>query len=303
MIMSDAQPRKTMIFDRGSYEMPTTEVTSDTPAMLPPMAADLPKNRLGLAKWLMAPENPLTARVQVNRFWQHYFAHGLVKSTENFGLLGDAPTHPELLDWLAVEFRENGWDMKKIHRLIVTSATYRQSSKVTPALLALDPENRLYARATRFRNSSLILRDTALRVSGLLTTDLFGKPVYPYQPPTIWDSLGITKERDFSYPQSQGADLYRRSIYTFWRRTVAPGNMFDTSARRTCVVKHSLTSTPLHALTTLNDITVYHPHNDDDDNDNNDDADPNDPESKTKSPRSLPTSSGAAPPRHECSHP
>ena len=255
MIMSDAQPRKTMIFDRGSYEMPTTEVTSDTPAMLPPMAADLPKNRLGLAKWLMAPENPLTARVQVNRFWQHYFAHGFVKSAENFGLLGDAPTHPELLDWLAVEFRENGWDMKKIHRLIVTSATYRQSSKVTPALLALDPENRLYARATRFRNSSLILRDTALRVSGLLTTDLFGKPVYPYQPPTIWDSLGITKERDFSYPQSQGADLYRRSIYTFWRRTVAPGNMFDTSARRTCLVKHSLTSTPLHALTTLNDIT------------------------------------------------
>lgn len=255
MVMSDAKPRKTFIYDRGSYEMPTTEVHSDTPAVLPPMAADLPKNRLGLAKWIMSAENPLTARVQVNRIWQHYFGHGIVKTSENFGLLGDLPTHPQLLDWLAVEFRESGWNLKHIHRLIVTSATYRQSSRVTADLLSRDPENKWYARASRFRLSSMVLRDLALQTSGLLDSRLFGKPVYPYQPPAIWDSLGITKERDFTYPQSQGADLYRRSIYTFWRRTVAPGNMFDMSARRTCVVKNSITSTPLHALTMLNDVT------------------------------------------------
>lgn len=255
MVMSDAQPRKTFIYDRGSYETPKGEVRSDTPAVLPPMPADQPKNRLGLAKWIMSDSNPLTARVQMNRVWQLYFGKGIVKTSENFGLGGDLPTHPALLDWLAVEFRESGWNVKHMHRLIVTSATYRQSSKVTAEMLERDPENKLYARASRFRMSSLILRDYALHTSGLLQGKLYGKPVYPYQPATIWDGLSITKERDFTYPLSQGPDLYRRSVYTFWRRTVAPGNLFDTSARRTCEVKMNLTSTPLHALTTMNDPT------------------------------------------------
>jgi hypothetical protein len=255
MVMSDAQPRKTHVYSRGSYEMPLEEVSSNTPAVLPPMPQNQPKNRLGLARWLVSAENPLTARVQVNRIWQLYFGHGLVKSSENFGLQGDAPTHPELLDWLAMEFRESGWDVKHMHRLIVTSATYRQSSRVTAALLERDPENKLCARASRFRLSSLFLRDLALTTSGLLQPRLYGKPVYPYQPPSIWDGLAITKERDFTYPLSKGDDLYRRSIYTFWRRTVAPGNMFDMPARRTCVVKNSITSTPLHALTMMNDTT------------------------------------------------
>ena len=255
MVMSDAQPRKTFIYDRGSYETPKEEVSSNTPAVLPPMPADQPKNRLGLAKWIMSESNPLTARVQMNRVWQLYFGKGLVKTAENFGLGGDLPTHPELLDWLAVEFRESGWNVKHMHRLIVTSSTYRQSSRVTNESYQRDPENKLYARASRFRMPSLLLRDYALHTSGLLNAKLYGKPVYPYQPATIWDSLSITKERDFSYPLSQGPDLYRRSVYTFWRRTVAPGNLFDTSARRTCEVKMNLTSTPLHALTTMNDPT------------------------------------------------
>lgn len=255
MVMSDAQPRKTFIYDRGSYETPKQEVSSDTPAILPPMPADQPKNRLGLARWIMSDKNPLTARVQMNRMWQLYFGKGIVKTAENLGLGGDLPTHPELLDWLAVEFRESGWNVKHMHRLIVTSATYRQSSRVTNDTYLRDPENKLYARASRFRMPSLLLRDYALHTSGLLQPKLFGKPVYPYQPATIWDNLSITKERDFTYPLSQGADLYRRSIYTFWRRTAAPGNMFDSAARRTCEVKMNLTSSPLHALTMMNDTT------------------------------------------------
>ena len=149
----------------------------------------------------------------------------------------EPPTHPELLDWLAVEFRESGWDVKRLQRLIVTSATYRQSSKVTPALRQRDPENRLLARGARFRLPSLLLRDVALAASGLLDPQIGGKPVYPYQPKGIWDGLAITNERDFTYPQSKGADLYRRSLYTFWRRTVAPANMFDASTRQTCKVR------------------------------------------------------------------
>jgi hypothetical protein len=255
MIMSDARPRKTHILDRGNYESPRAEVQAETPSALLPMAADLPKNRLGLARWLMSPEHPLTARVQVNRYWQTFFGKGLVKTTENLGTQCEPPTHPELLDWLAVEFRESGWNVKHIHRLIVTSATYRQSSHVSAFLRERDPENLLLARGARFRMPSLILRDIALASSGLLNTRVGGKPVYPYQPKDIWDGLAITKERDFTYPQSTGNDLFRRSLYTFWRRTVAPGNMFDASVRNTCKVRTSITCTPLHALTTLNDVT------------------------------------------------
>lgn len=255
MVMSDARPRKTHIYDRGSYEAPLEEVEAGTPEMLPPMPAAAPNNRLSLAQWLFTPENPLTARVQVNRYWQLFLGTGIVKSSENFGVQADSPTHPELLDWLAAEFRESGWDVKHVHRLIVTSATYRQSSKVTPGLLEKDPENKLLARGHRQRLPSMVLRDLALASGGLIDLRLGGKPVYPYQPVGIWDGLAITKERDFTYPQSTGADLHRRSLYTFWRRTVAPGNMFDASSRTICSVKPSLTNTPIHALTTLNDIT------------------------------------------------
>ena len=255
MIMSDAMPRKTHILDRGNYEMPRDEVQADTPSSLTSLPPGAPHNRLGLAQWLVSADNPLTARVQVNRLWQAFFGTGLVKTSENFGTQSEPPTHPELLDWLAVDFRESGWDVKKLVKLFVMSATYRQSSKTTPALRLRDPENKLLARAARFRLSSLSLRDAALASSGLLDPRLGGKPVYPYQPKGIWDGLAITNERDFTYPQSKGTDLFRRSLYTFWRRTVAPSNMFDSSVRNTCKVRLTVTSTPLHALTTLNDVT------------------------------------------------
>jgi hypothetical protein len=171
------------------------------------------------------------------------------------GVQSEYPQHMALLDWLAVEFREKGWSQKQMHRLLVTSATYRQASKVTADHLQKDPENRLHARAARFRMPSLVLRDAALSAAGLIDLRIGGQPVYPYQPDQIWEALAITHERDFTYPASHGADLYRRSLYTFWRRTVSPANMFDTANRQTCTVRASRTSTPLHALTTLNDPT------------------------------------------------
>ena len=256
MVMSDAQPRQTKILDRGNYLAPKDDVLSATPAFLPaPAAQDAPMNRLSLARWLVSAEQPLTSRVIVNRYWQTFFGLGLVRTSEDFGVQSEQPIQRELLDWLAVEFRESGWDVKRLHRLIVTSATYRQSSAVTPQLRERDPENRLYARSSRFRLPALLIRDQALAASELLVGTLGGKPVYPYQPSTIWDSLAITKERDFTYPQSKGSDLYRRSLYTFWRRTVAPSNIFDASARNVCKVRLGATNTPLHALTTLNDPT------------------------------------------------
>jgi hypothetical protein len=255
MIMSDDQPRETKILSRGEYLNPTERVSFATPAFLPPMPVDAPKSRLGFAQWLFSAEHPLTARVQVNRMWQHFFGIGIIKTSEDFGVQSEFPVHGPLLDWLAVEFRECGWSMKAMHKLIVTSATYRQSSRVTPDQNARDPENRLFSRASRFRMPSLILRDWALACSGLLDRRIGGAPVYPYQPDDIWESLAITKERDFTYPASSGADLYRRSLYTFWRRTVSPANMFDASNRQACRVRQTPTSTPLHALTTLNDPT------------------------------------------------
>jgi hypothetical protein len=255
MIMSDDKPRQSHILTRGEYLKPGDKVAFDTPAFLSPLRSDAPRNRLGFAQWLVSDEHPLTARVQVNRMWQHFFGTGLVKTSEDFGVQSEYPIHMPMLDWLAVEFRESGWDVKAMHRLIVTSATYRQASVVTPELQAKDPDNRLYARAGRFRMPSMLLRDWALASASLLDGRLGGKPVYPYQPDGIWESLAITKERDFSYPASHGRDLYRRSLYTFWRRTVGPANMFDASNRQTCRVRSSLTSTPLHALTTLNDPT------------------------------------------------
>jgi hypothetical protein len=254
MVMSDDKPRDTKILDRGDYLSPKGDkLTFAPPAFLPPLPAGAPANRLGLAQWLFAPEHPLTARVQVNRMWQHFFGTGIVKTTEDMGVQSEYPAHMELLDWLAVEFRDRAWSQKQLHRLLVTSATYRQASKVSADHLAKDPENRLFARAGRFRMPSMVLRDVALAASGLLDRRIGGQPVYPYQPDQIWEALAITKERDFTYPASHEADLYRRSLYTFWRRTVSPANMFDMANRQTCSVRASRTCTPLHALTTLND--------------------------------------------------
>ncbi|MFN9850669.1 MAG: DUF1553 domain-containing protein [Planctomycetota bacterium] len=255
MIMSDAQPRETRMLDRGEYLKPLDPVTFTTPAFLPPMAEGAPRNRLGLAQWLVSPEHPLTTRVQVNRMWQHFFGMGIVKTAEDFGVQSEYPVHGPLLDFLAVRYRESGWNTKRMHRDVITSATYMQSSRVTDEGRSKDPENRWFARAGRFRMSALLLRDWALSAASLIDRRVGGAPVYPYQPDDIWESLAITKERDFTYPASRGADLYRRSVYTFWRRTVGPANMFDTSNRQACRVRQSQTSTPLHALTTLNDPT------------------------------------------------
>ena len=256
MIMNDDKPRETRVLDRGDYLSPIGDaLTFAPPANLPPLPDTFPKNRLGLAQWLFLPDHPLTARVQVNRMWQHFFGTGLVKTTEDMGVQSEYPRHLALLDWLAIEFQKQGWSQKSMHKLLLMSATYRQTSKINADQLEKDPENRLHGRASRFRMPAMVLRDWALACSGLLSEDIGGPPVYPYQPDQIWESLAITKERDFTYPQSTGTDLYRRSIYTFWRRTVAPANMFDSANRRTCTVRLNQTCTPLHALTTLNDPT------------------------------------------------
>jgi hypothetical protein len=240
------------VLNRGNYEEPLEKVEPASPELI---AVKAGKNRLDFAKWITSPDNPLTARVQVNRYWQTFFGQGLVKTPENFGVQGSPPSHPELLDWLATEFVQSGWNVKQMHRLIVTSATYRQSSMTNATLEKRDPDNTLLARGARFRLPAMVLRDIALASSGLIDLRIGGKPVYPYQPKGIWDGLSITLERDFAYPQSHGRDLYRRSLYTFWRRTAVPGNIFDAATRQVCTVRESRTSTPLHALTMLNDPT------------------------------------------------
>ncbi|MEY5027265.1 MAG: hypothetical protein RLZZ244_2793 [Verrucomicrobiota bacterium] len=255
MIMKDDKARETFVLNRGEYLQPREKVGFATPAFLPAPGSGTPANRLGFARWLFQADHPLTARVQVNRMWQLFFGTGFVKTSEDLGVQSEIPVHQELFDWLSVEFREAGWSMKHLHRLIVCSATYRQASRVSPELIQRDPENRLMARGARFRASALILRDAALAASGLLERRVGGQPVYPYQPEGVWETLAITKERDFTYPASSGPDLYRRSLYTFWRRTLGPTNMFDASNRQTCKVRQAATNTPLHALTTLNDPT------------------------------------------------
>lgn len=214
------------------------------------MAKDAPKNRLGLAQWIVSRDNPLTARVTVNRFWQAFFGVGLVKTAEDFGLQGEVPLHRELLDWLAAEFIESGWDVKALLRLIVMSETYKQSSKVADA--QIDPENRYLARGPRFRMPSWMIRDQALFVSGLMKEQLGGPSVKPYQPEGIWEEATFGKK---SYVQEHGDALYRRTLYTFWRRIVGPTMLFDNAARQVCAVKTTRTNTPLQALVTLNDIT------------------------------------------------
>jgi len=255
MTMSDDAPRETRILSRGEYLSPLERVTFATPAFLPPLPEGAPPSRLGLARWLFDEANPLTARVAANRAWQTFFGEGLVRTPEDFGVQGDRPIYQDVLDTLAVRLREDGWSMKRLHRLIVTSRAYRQSSAVDATLLERDPENRLLARAPRFRLPAMVLRDVALATSGLLVERFGGAPVYPVQPANVWEPLAITKERDFTYPTSSGDDAHRRSLYTFWRRTIAPANMFDASQRQRCTVRVAVTTSPLHALTMLNDPT------------------------------------------------
>jgi mono/diheme cytochrome c family protein len=252
MIMDDLpKPRETFILVRGTYNKPAEKVTAGTPATLPPLPPG-PVNRLTLARWLMSPNHPLTARVAVNRAWQTFFGTGLVKTTEDFGIQGEKPSHPDLLDWLARELDQSGWDIKALHRLLVTSATYRQSSRTTPEVLERDPENRLLAHGPRYRLPAYVLRDQALAVAGLLVEHQGGPSVKPYQPPGVWEEATFGFQR---YQQDKGADLYRRSLYTFWKRIVAPTMFFDVATRQTCTVRLARTNTPLHALLLLNDVT------------------------------------------------
>jgi hypothetical protein len=253
MIMEDmAETRKTYVLRTGLYNQPGEEVSAAVPEFLFDMPAEAPRNRLGLARWLTDPQHPLMARVTVNRFWAEFFGRGLVKTAENLGSQGEKPSHTELLDWLAVNFVESGWDVKALIRLLVTSATYRQSSDVDEHRLAIDPENRYLSRGPRFRMPSWMIRDQALASSGLLVAKVGGPPVKPYQPEGLWQEFSFG---NLKYEPDTGEALYRRSLYTYWRRIVAPPMFFDSSTRQTCSVKSPRTNTPLHALATLNDPT------------------------------------------------
>ena len=294
MVMRERpQPRDTFILVRGAYDKYAEKVSHGLPAVLP-QPAEPAMNRLALARWLMSPEHPLTARVAVNRYWQTFFGTGLVKTTEDFGVQGEKPSRPELLDWLAAEFMESAeergprgegrdsdqklaaqlansrWNVKRLIRLIVTSATYRQASRMgtlarrsveeqgtgksahPPSASDVDPDNRLLARGPRYRLPSWMIRDQALALSGLLVEKQGGPPVKGYQPPGIWEEATFGR---IDYQPDSGEALYRRSLYQFWRRIVGPTIFFDVATRQTCQVKVARTNTPLHALVTLNDVT------------------------------------------------
>jgi hypothetical protein len=249
------EPATAFVLFRGEYDKRRDQVTPDTFRSLPPFPADAPRNRLGLANWLLMPEHPLTARVTVNRFWQEVFGTGIVRTTGDFGIAGELPANPELLDWLAVEFRESGWDVKRLFRLMVTSAAYCQSPSVTPAKLESDPENRLISRGPRFRMDAEMVRDYALAASGLLVSRIGGPSVKPYQPPGVWEAIAMNVSNTRSYERGNGEDLYRRSLYTFWKRMAPPASLdtFNAPSREFCVVRRERTNTPLQALVTLND--------------------------------------------------
>jgi hypothetical protein len=253
MVMADRpQKRKTYILNRGGYREPRAEVKASIPSFIAVGSADVKRNRLELARWLVSPNHPLTARVTMNRHWQKFFGKGLVTTTEDFGAQGAKPSHPALLDWLATEFVRTKWDVKAMHRHIVTSATYRQTARSTPDKIARDPENRLLSRGPRHRVPSWMIRDLALAASGLLVDQRGGPPVKSYQPAGIWADATFGKQR---YKPDTGDKLYRRSLYTFWRRIIGPPVFFDSAKRQTCSVGASRTNTPLHALTTLNGVT------------------------------------------------
>jgi mono/diheme cytochrome c family protein len=241
---------------RGDYDKRRDKVVPITPAVLPALPADFPKNRLGLAKWLLLPDHPLTTRVTVNRFWQELFGTGIVATTNDFGVTGELPSHPELLDWLAIEFRDGGWDMKKFFKLLVTSATYRQSVLITPEKKRKDPFNRLLSRGPRFRMDGEMIRDYALASSGLLVKKLGGPSVKPYQPDGVWEAVAMIGSNTRDYKRDTGESLYRRSMYTFWKRSAPPASMdiFNAPSREVCTVRRERTNTPLQALVTLNDV-------------------------------------------------
>jgi mono/diheme cytochrome c family protein len=243
------------VLNRGEYDQRRDKVAPGTPKMLPPFPAEAPRDRLGFAHWLLLPEHPLTARVTVNRFWNELFGAGLVRTAGDFGISGELPSHPELLDWLAVEFRESGWDVKQFYKLIVMSATYRQSAATTPEKLDKDPDNRLLARGPRFRMDAEMVRDYALAASSLLSEKIGGPSVKPYQPPGVWEAVAMIGSNTRNYQQDSGEALYRRSLYTFWKRSAPPASMdvFNAPNREHCVVVRERTNTPLQALVTLND--------------------------------------------------
>ncbi|MCA9147016.1 MAG: DUF1553 domain-containing protein, partial [Planctomycetales bacterium] len=256
MVMQEMEnPRDTHLLIRGQYDQPGEKLAAQVPASLPRLPDGATSDRLGFAKWLVNPSHPLTARVTVNRFWQQYFGKGIVETAEDFGSQGAWPSHPELLDWLAVEFIESGWDVKHLQRLIVTSATYRQASHTNSELRERDPENRLLARGPRCRLDAEVIRDSVLAISGLLKEKIGGPSVKPYQPPGLWEA--VTYDGDLSYSQDHGDSLYRRSLYTFWKRQSPPPGMltFDAPTRETCTVQRPRTNTPLQALALLNDPT------------------------------------------------
>jgi hypothetical protein len=262
MVMQEMPaPRDTFVLVRGQYDKKGEKVTAGVPVSLPPLPTGAPANRLGLARWLVSAEQPLTARVTVNRYWQMLFGTGLVKTPEDFGSQGDRPSHPELLDWLAVEFQASGWDVRALVRQIVTSQTYRQATVVTPELHKRDPENRLLARGPRLRLQVEFIRDQALAVSGLLNRQIGGASVSPYQPAGLWQELASRADsKNWTaqvYVQSHGKDLYRRTMYTFWKRASPPPTLvtFDAPDREVCVVRRARTNTPLQALVLMNDPT------------------------------------------------
>jgi hypothetical protein len=240
---------------RGEYDQRRDQVSPGTPEVLPEFPEDYPRNRLGLARWLLLDDHPLTARVTVNRFWQEVFGTGIVRTAGDFGVAGEMPVNQELLDWLAVEFRESGWDVKRLFRLIVTSSTYRQSAAVTPRTLTVDPANRLLSRGPRFRMDAEMVRDYALATSGLLVDRIGGPSVKPYQPDGVWSAIAMNVSNTRKYEPGAGEDLYRRSMYWFWKRMAPPASMdiFNAPKREFCVVRRERTNTPLQALVTLND--------------------------------------------------
>lgn len=248
-------PAEAYLLFRGEYDQRRDKLAPATPAVFPPLSADLPRNRLGFARWLMLPEHPLTARVTVNRMWQELFGSGIVSTAGDFGIAGDMPSHPELLDWLAVEFRESGWNVKQFYRLLVTSATYRQSAATTSAKLAKDPQNRLLAHGPRFRMDAEMMRDCALASSGLLVSKIGGPSVKPYQPDGVWEAVAMPESNTRFYQHDAGENLYRRSLYTFWKRAAPPASMdiLNAPSRETCTMRRERTDTPLQALVTLND--------------------------------------------------
>jgi hypothetical protein len=248
--LQSGRRRTTQVLERGNYEQRREAVQPGTPSFLPPLGTTDKPNRMTLARWLVSGDHPLTARVAVNRAWQTFFGRGLVATSEDFGRQGDRPSHPLLLDWLAHDFVTSGWNVKRLHRQIVTSRTYRQSAAASKQAFADDPNNELLARSARHRLPAWMLRDQALALSGRLVGKIGGMPVNPYQPAGIWAEATFNTIR---YQQGKGDDLYRRSLYVFWRRIVGPTVFFDTPTRQACVVKRSITNTPLHSLTTMNE--------------------------------------------------